>query len=212
MLEQYGVPKNNIYIGVQTEEDLHSYTEEYGERCNLVYTKTAHNAAGNRNGLLESVSEPSAVLLDDDLRRIAHVEPSISRNGNDTVKFVPLTAAQFQHLVENLVSCGADIAGVSHIANGVYLLGSLLKPAANKNVLVEGSFMVMNDPRLRFDTSVTFSEDYELCFRVLANGGVLLRNSRYVIVKSGDNGKKKGGCHELYKMGKKHSMKRSSLK
>lgn len=202
MLEGYGVSSDEIFIGVQTKQDLNDYQIRYKGRCNIVYSPTATNAAGNRNGLLEAVSEPSVVLLDDDLRRIAHVEPSVSRNGNDTVKFVPLTPDQFRSLVEGLKTSDADIAGVSHVANGIYLRGSLLRKPIMRNQLVEGSFMVLNNQELRFDTSIEFSEDFELCYRVIANGGGSLRNMRYVIVKSGDNGKKLGGCHELYKMGK----------
>lgn len=202
MLDNYGIQSKDIFIGVQTEQDLNDYKSHYKGRCNIVYTPTATNAAGNRNGLLESVSEHSVVLLDDDLRRIAHVEPSVSKNGNDSVKFVPLTSDKFRCLVDGLKCCRADIAGVSHVDKRHLLRGSLLRNRIIRNQLVEGSFMVINNQELRFDESCTFSEDFELCYRVIANGGWSLRDMRYVIVKSGDNGKKQGGCHDIYKMGK----------
>lgn len=170
MLEQYHVPADNIFVGVQTEEDRESYTRVYGGRCNVVYTPNAHNAAGNRNGLLESVSG-TVCLLDDDLKRIARVEPSVSKTGNETVKFVPLSSEEFNDLVNKMFHYGADIAGVNHVANGVYLRGSLLKNPVSRNVLIEGSFMLVCNDSLRFDENLSFTDDFELCFRTLAGGG-----------------------------------------
>lgn len=204
MLESYGVSNKDIFIGVQTESDLESYSNKYESRCTIVFSKEAVNAAGNRNGLLDNFKgESRCLMLDDDLRRISRIEPSISRNGNETVKFVPLKPSEFISLVKEMAEYDADIAGANHIDKRYLLRDSLLKPQVINNKLIEGSFMMINNPYFRFCEDVTFAEDFELCFKTLAGGGSTARNIRHVIVKASSNGKAGGGCHHLYSLGKK---------
>lgn len=82
-----------------------------------------------------------------------------------------------------------------------------------RNVLIEGSFMLISNQSLRFDESITFSEDFELCYRIIAGGGSVVRNIRYVIVKSNSNGKADGGCHDIYERGKRelHALQKREI-
>ena len=194
MLRGYGVQDSDVTISVQTYEDHETYAAAYpGVR---IVCRPAHNAAGNRNTLLDTLSEgESAVLMDDDLRRIDKVV--LLSDGKAVL--APLDEAGFFSMLDEGFS-RALLWGVQHIDNRVILAASAKKPFM-RNVMLEGSFMGCVGGCVRFDEGFDIGEDYEACANAIERGLDTARLTRYCVRKHAPNGVAHGGCHEFYELG-----------
>lgn len=206
MLEGYGVPPEQIVIGVQNEEDREAYQREYS-RYDVRY-EPATCAAGNRNNLLALLDEGErAVLMDDDLQRISKV--ALSKDGTKA-RLQPVDGSEFRKLIDvgfSLLEASGSrgIWGVTHISNTMILRRELVKGnVVKRNQLIEGSFMgVIGGGGVRFNEDVEYAEDYECCLHSLTHGGSTFRINSHTLVKP-DNGSAVGGCEALYAKGRKH--------
>nr|DAN84132.1 MAG TPA: hypothetical protein [Caudoviricetes sp.] len=184
-----GVPKERIYIFVQTSADREQY-RRYESKANIVLA-AADRVARARNNILQHFGGSTNILmLDDDISTI-----SILRGG----KLVPLKTRE--ELASNINRCfaiakkrGAELLGLYPVYNAFFMSRTIsLKATVNTAIgFVKGS-------NLRFDESYQTKEDIELCARILSAGGNVIRYN-FLTIKPRHR-TNSGGCHEVWKSG-----------
>ena len=185
-----GVPKENIYLFVQTEEDYKAYAE-YAGKCNLIY-RHATSLPNTRNNILEYFGGgKNIVMLDDDISTISA--------GSNTRELVEVnTSEQFTDLIDTMFELtrrmGGSLCGFYPVCNAFFMSDSVdtKKPVNTIIGFPKGVW-------LRFDERFVAKEDIELCGRVIASGGNIVRiNNVSFKAKHRTN---KGGANEIWKSG-----------
>lgn len=184
-----GVPKERIYIFVQTATDREQY-RRYEKQANIILA-AADRVAKARNNILQHFGGSANILmLDDDISTI-----SILRGG----KLVQLETRE--ELASNINRCfslakkrNAELFGLYPVYNAFFMSHTIsLKATVNTAIgFVKGS-------NLRFDESYQTKEDIELCARILSAGGKVMRYN-FLTIKPRHR-TNAGGCHEVWKSG-----------
>lgn len=166
-LHRMGVPAEDIYIFVQTEDDHVSYENRYGSLCNIVFVP-ADGIAKARNNILEFFGNRENILmLDDDV--------SCFSVGSKDAKFREIPAGKtFMSIVRGMFSVASQLHGYMFGMYPVYNEFFMNNDISTK-VTVN---TVLGFPKgfpLRFDNSYKAKEDIELCGRILSSGGRVIR-------------------------------------
>lgn len=202
-LHECGVPREQIIIGTQTEDDYEAYSYKYDRIATVTY-REAHNCAGNRNNLLELAEkgEP-VVLMDDDIRKMQRYDVPKKGHGVAT----DLHGEGFARAVETLQrikgKAGARIAGIASHSNGINL--ERMHRSGKKwetNKLLSGMFIVVDGGHRLFDEGYDCLDDFELCLRTLQSGGKTLR-ANWLIASKPQDTTNRGGCRDVYDAGGK---------
>lgn len=182
-LESMGIPKENIYISTQTEEDYKIYLEKYGNRANIIYGK-GDCISDNRNNLLNYFNKGTRLLmLDDDLKFVGFKNnKKIEKASSD--KFLKFINDAFDYSERN----HALIWGGYPVSNGLFMSQSIDK----KNVVV-GCMMGIIIDEYRFDKNFKLKEDLDFCLQTIKDGYNCIR---FNFVNANCKFKVKGGCFE----------------
>lgn len=186
-LAALGVPKDRIYIFVQTEDDRDAYQQHAGQ-ANIVYA-AADGIAKARNNILRHFGGAKNVLMmDDDISAIG-----ILRRGQ-------LADIQSrEELAENINRCfkvaqkhRAQVFGLYPVYNA-FFMSRTISTAVTVNTVV--GFCAGFD--MRMNETYKAKEDIELCARILNSGGSVFRyNFLAVKAKHRTNA---GGCCDTWK-------------
>lgn len=185
-----GVGKDDIFISTQTEADFAAYSQQYGNRCSVIYRR-ANSCAGNRNSCILHARETGCdrfILMDDDVISIMSFLPKRDTPINRS------NFAQFIAGVDRVLDSGATLVGLYPISNNMFALS---QPKITRSLVV-GAFLAFSLNRYLFDEEFKIKEDFELCLRLMQNGLPVVRlNWFYPKVKLHGT----GGCEQDYKNG-----------
>lgn len=154
----------------------------------MIYRK-AENSAGNRNTILLHCKESPIVLLDDDITSFAigtKTENMIKRSRGDAI-----------NLIKKLAKLDYDLIGCAETTSNVIMRN---REPISRNVLLQGSFIIVRTSELLFNENYKMLEDYELACRAIQNGYKVARYN-YLGTNKPKNGTNKGGYHEQYLSG-----------
>lgn len=184
-LRSFGIQKEKIVIATQTEDDYREYSKRYSEHANIVFGD-ASSAAGNRNNAIDNLPVGcKIVFLDDDIKNI-----SVANKG----KLEPITKREeFLEFIETAFDAakknGAEIWGVYPVANEFFM-----KRSVSVGKILIGTLLGIVNNGHRFNPDWKVKEDYELCCRVISQGGKTIRlNYATVVAMHYTN---EGGCHD----------------
>lgn len=204
-LHSLGVPRNELVISTQTQDDFDSYKARYG-RIATVINCDAHNCAGNRNNLLRWFDKGERVcLMDDDIRRLARYD--LPKDGSGYGYFTDLDselfASAFHTLEDAAERTGARLVGCSKHTNAT-ILHRMMKNGKRwiAGKTISGHLLVMYAGKETFDESYDCLDDIELALRLISGGKTVL-NAAWLNVIKGEDMHVKGGCMEVYKSGEK---------
>ena len=165
-LRSMGVPAEDIFIFVQTEDDHISYENRYGSLCNIVFVP-AEGVAEARNNILEFFGDRENILMmDDDVSSFAV--------GSKGKKFVEIQAAQFESVVKRMFDINAQLHGRMF---GMYPVWNefFMSNDISTKVTVNTVLGFPKGFSLRFNEKYKAKEDIELCGRILSSGGRVVR-------------------------------------
>lgn len=209
MLECYGVPKDQIFIFVQTDSDKLEYEDEYSDRANVVCMK-ASNCAGNRNNALtylRSQGYKYILLMDDDVSNLMRMVPSDTGKTRFKCKTIKLTGGgesrkEFDRLIQEhveIIEKGATVVA----AYGESPMNLANRKRLRKKLgLTRGTYMLFGKESPLFNQNMPCCDDFELSARIVANGGQSIVDETVclstVSVKETASDDSLGGCAEYY--------------
>lgn len=184
-----------VVISTQTESDYEEYQRRYGESASVVF-RAGGNAASNRNTALMEVEDGQrALMLDDDCPLLYVCSGPRWKDVREA------TAEDISDMFLEMERRGCRLGGAYPVTNPLF---AHKKKPISRNEMLIGAAMMFIGGELSFDETYDACEDYELCLRVVANGGELLRFNRLLCGGSGDTmkagltGKTNGGMATAY--------------
>lgn len=181
-LNGMGIPKERIYVFVQTEDDEKSYTDVIGDKANIIL-RDAKRGIEARNNILDTlVAEHNLLMLDDDIRVIGVL------NGE---KIEKITTAEkmdetFTYCFEMCEKTKVGVFGVYPIYNEYFMERTISTQSPINTIF---GFMKGFPHRYNYDYDT--KEDAEICARILYSKGNILRFN-YIAVDA-DHRKDKNG-------------------
>lgn len=192
-LERIGVPRERILFAVQTKADLEDYTAAgICERVLAITYGPAHNAAGNRNNLLNAV-EPGAemLMLDDDIREIVRLESAADgAHRAETVDSFPALlrlAADGFAAARKLGAFGFGVSG--------WQLPERMAFSVSTSALCGGAVMGIIAGAARFSPLYDTKEDYAFCCESIRQSGAFPELGYYAAKVEGRHS---GGCWDAW--------------
>lgn len=193
LLRRIGIPRERIFIFVQTVEDATKYSQNYAEECSIIL-KYATNVAQARNNILDYfISEYGRIdilMLDDDITKFGIFSKKLEEieNKEDFDRI-------FGRCFEIANKRNTALFGVYPIYNAFYMDRSITTKTTVNTLL---GFTKKNS--YRFNYTYDAKEDIELCGRILSQGKELLRFDFLAIeAKHRTND---GGTKEIWKSDK----------
>lgn len=197
-LQRCGIPASRIILSLQDEGDYEAY-QRYAKDCTIIVNE-ASNVAQNRNNALSYVRSnfpgEKIVMLDDD---VAWLRVMLKEGDRRTAEMRNLSGADILNFLEFFFAKAAEnecqIWGGYPIDNPFFM-----RKKAQRNVLLIGSIMGFLDDSLYFDERFALKEDYELCLRIIRNGGGVLRFNYLAIAAEHYS---VGGCYDHWANGER---------
>lgn len=206
-LVKSGVPRERIILSLNAESDIEPY-QKYADRAQIIYGE-AHNAAGNRNNILNYLPEGTRlILLDDDVKRFMCYDP-IGEYGVFREDFK--TAEQeFYRAFEILGKTGRTIFGVAHTGNSMFCKQTMEKYGKYcVNALLGAGLFGIIVGKDRFNDRMPVWDDTDMMLKQIKTRGLLRVNTVANIV--GTFYVAEGGCQEAYAAGGKEKALRMLL-
>lgn len=200
-LVENGVPKENIILSVNDKNDLISYTEKYRQYATIIY-REKHNAAGNRNTILNHVGiGKRLVLMDDDVKGIAKWVPDGGTHG----KMVRTSFTEFIEALnigfDVLEAFGSKIFGFYPTGNSMFIHQTLQSDGIYSfDKLFQGGCVGIITSENRFDERIPVCDDYDFIINQISRKRTVIRINNFTALKEKDFSTK-GGCYEAYKNG-----------
>lgn len=152
-----GVPKEKIWVFVQTEDDFREY-QRHAKRAQIVL-RTATRGVEARNNILNTLSESNNIMmLDDDVKQFYALRGARLAG----IKKREELASIFNACFEQTELLGATIFGVYPIANAFFMSHDI-----STKVSINTVFGFKKGFKHRFDEAFDTKEDAELCGRML---------------------------------------------
>lgn len=206
-LVKNGIPRERIILSLNAESDIVPY-QKYADRAQIIYGE-AHNAAGNRNNVLNYLPEgTNLILLDDDVRKFMCYDP-IGEYGVFQEDFK--TAEQeFSQAFEILKETGRTIFGVAHTGNAMFCKQTMEKYGKYcVNALLGAGLFGIIVGKDRFNDKMPVWDDTDMMLKQIKTRGLLRVNTVANIV--GTFYTAEGGCQEAYAAGGKEKALRVLL-
>lgn len=186
-LSRLGVPKDKIYIFVQTQNDYETY-QKYAGAANIVCVK-ANTVSEARNNILRHF-DCNILMLDDDIRRLGTLKNGALIPTNDRAIFAENINRCFEYTKANK----GKLFGVYPVYNDYFMSATIsTKTSVNTVMGFVGKF------DMEFDEGFVAKEDLELCGRILHRGGRVFRYNHIAVdAKHRTND---GGCKENWHNG-----------
>ncbi len=185
-LSGLGIPKERIYIFVQTANDREAY-KKHEDRANIILTPANGVAAARNNALRYFSGATNILMFDDDVSSIGKLR------GN---KLVPIdTREEFAELLNKCFNMAqkrkASLFGIYPVHNAFFM-----SPSISTTVTVNTVIGFTKGHELLFDESYKTKEDIEMCARVLEGGGEVLRYN--FLAPNAKHRTNAGGCYEIW--------------
>lgn len=165
-LNKSGVPKEKIYVFVQTEADKEEYENSIGTKAEIVM-RAADGVARARNNVLNTLVESNnVVMLDDDIKSIGKLADGKIKRFESSLEFE-------QAFLKCFEMCGrgwAQIFGVYPVYNAYFMEQSI-----SMRTPINTVFGFLKGFKYRYDESYDTKEDAALCAKLLASGRQILR-------------------------------------
>lgn len=164
-LSEIGIPKERIYIFVQTREDYTDY-KKYTNKCNIIYAEANGIAKARNNILNELISENDVVMLDDDIRRIGRLDGEELKTIETAEEFDTIFEKCFTQIKRNKVK----VFGVYPVYNAFFMSRTI-----STRVAVNTVFGFVKGFGLRYNENYDTKEDAALCGQILSLKGRIFR-------------------------------------
>lgn len=164
-LSEIGVPKDRIYIFVQTKEDREAY-RKYEDKCNIMFAKADGGAAARNNILNGLVDKYNVIMLDDDVRKIGILDGKDIR----PIETAAELDAVFSKCFNQAKKIGTKMFGVYPVYNAFFMSRTI-----STRVAVNTVFGFAKGFGLRYDENYDTKEDAALCGQLLSLRGKILR-------------------------------------
>lgn len=185
-LHRLGIPRELIYIFVQTAADQAAYSQHEG-RATIVYAAANSIAAARNNILKYFAGVKNIVMMDDDISAISKL------NGN---KLVPIENRA--ELADTLNRCfgvalshNSPLFGLYPVHNA-FFMSKTISTAVTVNTVLGFA----KGHSIRFDESYKAKEDIELCGRIINSGGKVVRIN--FLAPNAKHRTNSGGCHDTW--------------
>ena len=165
-LNEIGIPKDRIYVFVQTKEDEQAYLDKIGDKANIIF-KTASRGVEARNNILNTlVEENNLLMLDDDIRAIGEF------NGDKIEKIVSSQKMDevFSKCFEICEKSNIKIFGIYPIYNYFFLERTI-----STKCTVNTVFGYVKGFKGRYNENYDTKEDAEICARMLSMNRSIFR-------------------------------------
>ena len=188
-LARLNVPREMIYMSVQTESDLKAYKAAgIDQRVGKLIYRLGACVSDNRNTLLDAIPEGHyVVMMDDDIKTIVMLQGG---------KLVKIEA--FDRLMNIIVRGFSAAAKNFTVGFGLYPTDNAyyMSDTVSACTIVDGMFIGLLNTKVRYDARFTTKEDYDLCCRIIREYGAFPRLNMYAArAKS----RSRGGCEEFWK-------------
>lgn len=166
-LVRMGVPNDDIYIFVQTDDDYSLYSERYSKLCHVIH-RVADCVPKARNNILDFFGgKADIVMMDDDISCLSY--------GCKGTKFCNVESGrQFEETMETMfavsASLGGSMFGLYPVYNEFFMSNDI-----STRVTVNTILGFPQGFALRFRNDFRAKEDIELCGRILNKGGKVVR-------------------------------------
>ena len=180
-----GVPKEKIWIFVQTEKDLNEY-QKHSDRATIVMMP-AKRGVEARNNILNRLKGENIVMADDDVKLL------YSLRGGELVGFDNRAdlAFAFNRCFDQTRNLRARVFGIYPVANAFFMSNDI-----STRVSVNTIFGFASDFNVRFDERFDTKEDAEICGRILWHGGRVVRFNNLAV--NADHRKDKNGYFDQW--------------
>ena len=203
-LVKLGIPKDQIVISLNDEDDYKTYKEIYGKEVEVIYKK-GNNVACNRNNILNHFKNGTYVMvLDDDISSFK----TWKKEGNSKYgKMISLNREDLEgklyEAFKETIRAKGNMFGTYAIANTMLLKSTLeTQGTYSINKIFQGGscgFIVDSDHR--YKEEMLLLDDYEIVLRNIREGNIVLRRNDIVAITP-KMGSSKGGYFDIYKLGK----------
>lgn len=202
-LLEIGIPKENIVISLNDENDYKEYKERYANEVKVIY-KYGTNVACNRNNILNYFNNGDYVMvLDDDIKSIKKYVMNESKYG----KLVRLEREELEIMLleafEEAKKINSSFFGTYAIDNTMMLKSTITGQglySINK-MFQGGSTGFIVDEETRYDESMLLLDDYEIILNNIKKGKYVPRRNDIVFCTP-KMGSSEGGYFDIYKQGK----------
>ena len=181
-----GIPKERIYVFVQTEHDYKKY-QKYEDRCSVIFAPADGVAKARNNILRYFKGQQDILMLDDDVSYLGRLHVD---------KIAPIKKAE--EFDETIGKCFEQTRRFMAPMFGVYPVNNafFMQRSISTKVTVNTVVGFLRGQILTFNETFSAKEDIELCARVLHEGKSILRyNFLSVNAKHRTN---VGGCYEAW--------------
>lgn len=184
-LSGMGVPKEKIWIFVQTEEDYENY-QKHKDRAKIKMVPATRGVAA-RNNILNGLKGNNILMMDDDVKAI------LSLNGKELTPFRERIdiAFAFNRCFEQTRGLRAKVFGIYPVANAFFMSNDI-----STRVAINTIFGFASDFTVRFDERFETKEDAEICGRILKHGSRVVRFNNLAV--NADHRKDKNGYFDQW--------------
>lgn len=185
-LVRLGIPRERIYIFVQTAKDRTDYSR-YEDRASVVLS-TATCIAEARNNILQHFRNTANVLMmDDDISTLSKLVKG---------KLVPIdTREEFSAVINKCFGIAAKhdapLFGFYPVHNAFFMSANISTAVTVNTVLG-----FQKGHTLKFDGTYKAKEDIELCGRIIDGGGKVIRFN--FLAPNAKHRTNAGGCHDTW--------------
>lgn len=203
-LVKLGIPKDQIVISLNDENDFEEYNKRYGKETTVIYKK-GNNVACNRNNILNWFPTGTYVMvLDDDISSFkGWKQEGESKYG----KLVNLDRESLENVLlqsfEETLKVKSNMFGTYAIANTMMIKSTIETQgiySINK-MFQGGSCGFIIDKEHRYNENMLLLDDYEIVLKNIKEGNIVLRRNDIVAITP-KMGSSKGGYFDIYKLGK----------
>lgn len=187
-LRSVGIPKERIYVFVQTEDDYSKYKAAHGDKCEIIY-READSVPKARNNILRFFKkEKNILMMDDDVSRF---ETGSKESRLEELESPDTVIASLFDITKRL---HGQIFGLYPVDNNFFMKDSVcMKKPVNTVIGFPKGFPLL------FDESYIAKEDIELCGRIMDMGGSIVRFNN--ITFKARHRTNDGGCKDVWKSG-----------
>lgn len=191
MLHSFGIPKEDIWIGVHDEEAKKEYEKDIGEFATVINLNVF--TLGQKRSKLLSLAEPGqkVLIMDDDIQGIVYVTESGEAKSIETS----------EEFISLLDYCFAFTKKASSVLWGTYPVNNpfFMSYSIDLNNLLICTCMGIVAGTFNFNPDSVAKEDMELCLRMMQSG---MNVVRFNFIVADAKHRTKGGAYDDWKSGR----------
>lgn len=186
LLSSFGIPREDIIISTQTDEDFLAYGDKWGQIATIIYRRGSC-VSDNRNTILEAILPgEEVVMLDDDISEFRH----LSSDGHLKKTSGPDFIQHCQFAFRLAAKYNAGIWGLYPVENAFFMS----KKTSIDQLLIGTTMGIVVKDGFRFDNQIRVKEDYEYCCHLISKGFHTIRFN--YMVAHAKHRTNTGGCHD----------------